>query len=197
MRILLATVGGVGFLPDQARSEVLFGRLKGKPFRATPFRATLSRTAVDARGAGIFLRRENRNLPSAIPVDENVLWDGRRRITRRITLSDKSDALLIASLSIAPLGAASAAKQANTQDGTPPSLVRAALATEPALWRGSECLGLPRNSQVSAAIAVQPAVAPFTRFLPSFDLGPAGVVAALIGAPPAPALPFGGRSAGP
>ncbi|CCV10981.1 tRNA lysidine(34) synthetase TilS [Mesorhizobium sp. STM 4661] len=188
LRVLLATVGGVAFLPDQARSEVLFDRLRGEPFRAT-----LSRTAVDARRTGVFLRRENRNLPPAAPAEQNVFWDGRRRIT----LSDKSDALLIASLSIAPLGAASAAKRATAADGTPSSLVRAALGPEPALWRGGECLGLPGNSQVSATIAVQPAVAPFARFLPSFDLEPAGAVAALIGAPPVPVLPFGGRNAGP
>ncbi|PDQ21132.1 tRNA lysidine(34) synthetase TilS [Mesorhizobium sanjuanii] len=197
LRILLATVGGVGFLPDQARSEVLFDRLRGEPFRATPFgaapfRATLSRTAVDARRAGIFLRREARNLPPAAPAEENALWDGRRRIT----LSDKSDALVIASLSIAPLGVASAAKHANARDGTPPNLVRAALAVEPALWRGGKCLGLSGNSQVAAAVAFQPVVAPFARFLPSFDLEPAGAVAELVGAPPAPVLPFGRRSAG-
>ncbi|MCV3207911.1 tRNA lysidine(34) synthetase TilS [Mesorhizobium sp. YC-39] len=193
LRILLATVGGVGFLPDQARSEVLFDRMGGEPFRATPFRATLSRTAVDARRAGVFLRRENRNLPPADPAEEKALWDGRRRIT----LSDKSDALVIASLSIAPLGTAPAAKRATAGNSTPSSLFRAALATEPALWRSGECLGLPGDSQVSAMIAIRPVVAPFARFLPSFDLEPAGAVAALIGAPPVPVLPFGGRSAGP
>ncbi|PTE06687.1 tRNA lysidine(34) synthetase TilS [Mesorhizobium helmanticense] len=192
LRILLATVGGVGFLPDQARSEVLFDRLRGELFGATPFRATLSRTAVDARRAGIFLRRETRNLPPAAPAEENALWDGRQRIT----LSDKLDASVIASLSIAPLGTAAAAKHANARDGKPPSLVRAALAAEPALWCGGKCLGLSGNSQVSAAVACQPVVAPFARFLPSFDLAPAGAVAELVGAPPAPALPFGRRSAG-
>lgn len=193
LRILLATVGGVAFLPDQARSEALFDRLRGEPFRATPFRATLSRTGIDARRTGIFLCREARNLPPAAPVAGDALWDGRRRIT----LSDKSDALLIALLSIAPLGTGAAAKHATARDGAPPSLVRAALASEPTLWRGGECLGLPGDSQVSAMVAIQPAVAPFARFLPSFDLAPAGAVTALIGAPPVPALPFGGRSAAP
>jgi tRNA(Ile)-lysidine synthase len=142
LRILLATIGGVAFLPDKARSEALLDRLRAglscatpscaTPSCATPFCATLSRTVVDARRAGIFLRRETRNLPPAVPAVDNALWDGRRRIT----LGDMPGAFLIA-----PLGAAHAAKRAIAEDGTPPSLVRAALAAEPALWRSSENLG--------------------------------------------------------
>ncbi|RWK72127.1 MAG: tRNA lysidine(34) synthetase TilS, partial [Mesorhizobium sp.] len=98
LRVLLATVGGVAFLPDQARSEALLNRL-----RAARFCATLSRTVVDARRASTFLRRETRNLPPAAPAVDNALWDGRRRIT----LGDEPGAFLIA-----PLGAAGAAKRA-------------------------------------------------------------------------------------
>ncbi|SJM33389.1 tRNA lysidine(34) synthetase TilS [Mesorhizobium delmotii] len=186
LRILLATVGGAAFLPDKARSEALLDRL-----RAAPFCATLSRTVVDARRAGIFLRRETRNLPPAAPAVDNALWDGRRRIK----LGDESGALLIA-----PLGAARAAKLATAEDGTPPSLVRAALAAEPVLWRASEylgeCPGPAQDSPVLPRTAVCPVVAPFARFLPSFDLAPAGTVAALIGAPLLPAPPFSGHTAG-
>jgi tRNA(Ile)-lysidine synthase len=212
LRILLATVGGVAFLPDQARGEALFERLRAglssaphlapppsgaTIFCASPFCATLSRTVVDARRAGIFLRRETRNLPPAAPAVDNALWDGRRRIT----LGDKPGAFLIA-----PLGTARAAKRAIAEDGAPPSLVRAALAAEPALWRSSEypgeypgeylgeCLGLVQDSPVSARTCA--VVAPFARFLPSFDLAPARTVAALIGAPLVPAVPFGGHTAG-
>ncbi|TIP80336.1 MAG: tRNA lysidine(34) synthetase TilS [Mesorhizobium sp.] len=186
LRILLATVGGVAFLPDQARSEALLDRL-----RAAPFCATLSRTVVDARRAGIFLRRETRNLPPAAPAVDNALWDGRRRIK----FGDEPGALLIA-----PLGAARAAKLAIAVDGTPPSLVRAALAAEPMLWRAGDCLGecsgSAQDSPVLPPTAAYPVVAPFARFLPSFDLAPAGTVAALIGAPRLPAPPFGGHTAG-
>ncbi|RWB30439.1 tRNA lysidine(34) synthetase TilS [Mesorhizobium sp.] len=186
LRILLATVGGVAFLPDQVRSEALLDRL-----RAAPFCATLSRTVIDARRAGLFLRRETRNLPPAAPAVDNALWDGRRRIK----LGDEPGAFLIA-----PLGAARAAKQAIPEDGTPPSLFRAALAAEPVLWRASElpgeCLGSAQDSPVLPGMAVCPVVAPFARFLPSFDLAPAGTVAALIGAPLLPATPFSGHTAG-
>ncbi|RWN36220.1 tRNA lysidine(34) synthetase TilS [Mesorhizobium sp.] len=186
LRILLATVGGVAFLPDQARSEALLDRL-----RAAPFCATLSRTVVDARRAGIFLRRETRNLPPAAPAVDDALWDGRRRIT----LGDEPGAFLIA-----PLGAARAAKREIAEDGTPPSLVRAALAAEPALWRSSGLLGESlspvQDSPALPRMAACPVVAPFARFLPSFDLAPAGTVAALIGAPLLPATPFSGHTAG-
>ncbi|MER8831409.1 tRNA lysidine(34) synthetase TilS [Mesorhizobium sp. M0909] len=194
LRILLAATGGTAFLPDQARSEALFGRL-----RTGPLCATLSRTVIDARRTGIFLHRELRDLPPAVEVSDNALWDGRRRIT----LGDSSGALLIAPLLVAPLGAALAAKRAIAGHGTPASLVRAALAAEPALWRDGECLGLPGEGPglpgegpMPAAVAEYPAVAPFARFLPSFDLAPADAVAALLGAAPVPASPFGGHSAG-
>jgi tRNA(Ile)-lysidine synthase len=186
LRILLATCGGVAFLPDKARSEALFGRLK-----AGLFCATLSRTVVDARRGGIFLRRELRDLPRPAPAVDNALWDGRRRITS----SDRPGEFLIA-----PFGAAFAAKVAIAEGDAPPRLVRAALAAEPVLWRSGEhpgeCLDLSQDSPISAAMAARPAVAPFARFLPCFDLAPAGAVAELIGAPPLPATPFSGHGAG-
>lgn len=174
LRILLATIGGTAFLPDEARCAVLLARL-----REASLRATLSRTAIDARRAGIFLRRENRNLPApALPAD-NGLWDNRRRIT----LNDRRGGLVIA-----PLGAA--ARQAPVSDAVPASLSRAALATEPSLWSGAERLDFAGGSAGSQPVSIAPAVAPFARFLPSFDLEPATAVAVLVGAPPPVAPPF-------
>lgn len=181
LRILLATAGGVAFLPDQARSEALFGRLK-----VGFLCATLSRTVVDFRRAGLFLRREARGLPSAATAVDNTIWDGRRYIT----LNDRSGALLIA-----PLGA-TAAKRLTIDDGeTPASLMRAALAAEPTLRQVLENPGLPKGEPGSPALAARPVVSPFSRFLPSFDLAPARAVAELIGASPLPASPLGGHSA--
>ncbi|MBM2715073.1 tRNA lysidine(34) synthetase TilS [Mesorhizobium caraganae] len=186
LRVLLAATGGVALLPDQARSEALFEQMQ-----AGPLCATLSRTVVDTRRTGIFLYRELRDLPAATPLAVG-LWDGRRRITdaEAITLGDSSGALLIA-----PLGAAAAAKR-TAGNGAPASLVRAGLAAEPALWRGGECLGFAGDVTTAPAIALSPAVAPFARFLPSFDLALAGAVAELTGAPPVPALPSSRHSAG-
>ncbi|MET2831870.1 tRNA lysidine(34) synthetase TilS [Mesorhizobium shangrilense] len=187
LRILLATVGGVSFLPDRMRGEALFDRLKDGSFCAT-----LSRTVIDARRNGVWLRREIRGLPlpaaaSDISSWDGPSWDGRRRIT----LGDTNSAFLIA-----PLGMMAARKIVVPEDHGPPGLLRAGLAAEPALWRAGQCLGLPGSKPDLAAIAVRPAVAPFARFLPSFDLAPARAVAELTGAPSIPPLPFSGHSAG-
>ncbi len=191
LRVLLATAGGASLLPDQARSEALFQQM-----RAGPLCATLSRTAVDTRRTGIFLRRELRDLPLAARVAAAGLWDGRRRITQDldaepITLGNSAGALLIA-----PLGAAAAARRPIAESAAPPSLVRAALATEPALWHDGECVGFAGDGAGAEAVAVSPAVAPFARFLPCFDLALAQAVAGLIGAPSLPALPSSGHGAG-
>lgn len=182
LRILLATTGGVAFLPDQARGEALFDRLK-----AGFLCATLSRTVVDYRRAGLFLRREARGLPATAAATGSVVWDGRRRIT----LNDGNGALLIA-----PFGAAAARRLAVGEGETPPSLMRAAFAAEPALWGAGESPGSPGDGRALTEVEFRPVVAPFARFLPSFDLAPARAVAGLIGAPPLPAPPFGGHSAG-
>ncbi|TPM29358.1 tRNA lysidine(34) synthetase TilS [Mesorhizobium sp. B2-3-4] len=182
LRILLATSGGIAFLPDQARSEALFARLK-----AGFLCATLSRTVVDSRRAGIFLRREMRGLPAAEAAVDATLWDGRRRIT----LGDGGDALLIA-----PLGAAAAKRLPAGRVETPPSLMRAALAAEPASQPLGGSAGAAPDRPASRGFQASPVVAPFARFLPSFDLAVARSVARLIGACPLPALPFAGHSAG-
>ena len=142
---------------------------------------------VDFRRAGIFLRREARGLPLADTAIDNTIWDGRRHIT----LNDRSDALLIA-----PLGATAAKRLAIDDGETPASLMRAALAAEPASQQAFENAGLPQGEPGSPRFAVRPVVSPFARFLPSFDLVPARAVAELIGASPLPALPFSGHSAG-
>ncbi|WP_027166712.1 tRNA lysidine(34) synthetase TilS [Mesorhizobium sp. WSM3224] len=181
LRILLATVGGVSFPADEARCAALFSRL-----RSAPLRATLSRTVIDARRTGIFLRRERRDLPVAAPPVDNRLWDNRRRITLKDGPGD---------LVIAPLGPAAARRAALSED-IPPSLSRAALAAEPSLWAGGECLDFAGGNAGPQSVSIVPAVAPFQRFLPSFDIEPAAAVAALVGAPPLPAPPFHGHDGG-
>ncbi|TPI13441.1 tRNA lysidine(34) synthetase TilS [Mesorhizobium sp. B4-1-3] len=188
LRILLAAVGGVSFLADEARCAALFCRLQ-----LGSLCASLSRTVVGVRRTGIFLHRENRNLPAPAPPVDNWLWDNRRSITfnERITLKDGQGDLVIA-----PLGTA-AARQASLSEDVPQSLSRAALAAEPSLWSGGVCLGFAGGDAGLLPVSAVPAVAPFARFLPSFDIEPAAAIASLVGAPPLPAPPFhrhdGGR----
>lgn len=187
LRILLAAVGGMSFLADEARCAALFSRL-----RLGSLCATLSRTVVDVRRTGIFLRRENRNLPAPAPPVDNRLWDNHHRIALKegITLKDRPGDLVIA-----PLGPA-AAGQAPPIEDIPASLSRAALAAEPSLWSGGERLDFAGGDAGRRPVSIVPAVAPFARFLPSFDLEPAAAVAALVGAPPLPAPPFRGHDGG-
>src|SRR5690606_1215692 len=71
LRALLATMGGVSYLPDEARVGTLLSGLR------EGMRATLSRVVVDVRRSGIWLRREARDLPVLPLADRQVVWDGR------------------------------------------------------------------------------------------------------------------------
>ena len=184
MRMLLATVGGTPFPPDEARTAALFDRL-GTPGLC----ATLSRTVIDVRRAGIFLRRERRDLPAASIAIGGMVWDGRRRINFR----DEGGGLLIE-----PLGNAPATERPLPENGVPDSLLRAANAAEPAFRHDPERTAL--SSRKPSDAEVLPLVAPFARFLPSFDLDLAAALADLVGAPALPMPPLtglrGGRQAG-
>ncbi|KQZ14672.1 tRNA(Ile)-lysidine synthetase [Mesorhizobium sp. Root554] len=180
LRILLATVGGSPFLPDGARVAALLHRL-----RAGPLRATLSRSVIDSRRAGIFIFREARSLPAPVTAAGAMLWDGRRHIT----FGNADDGFLIAPLGVA----AGAFPDCEKCDGIPASLVRKANQAEPAVWHENLCLG-PVFAGVSDVVA-WPIAAPWARLLPAFDLAPASAVAALIGAPSVPHPPFSGHIA--
>ncbi len=182
-RVLLAVSGGVPYLPDQTRSAVLFQRLRG-----TRFRATLSRTVVDARKDGIYFRRESRGLPPPITAIESMIWDGRFRVRCR------NERL---GLTIAPVGAENARKAMHPEAGAPQSLVRAALAAEPALWLEGEFVGVAVGEEAGTfGVETVPVLSPWVWFLPSFDLAIARVLAELLGCAPVPDLPFVGHNEG-
>jgi tRNA(Ile)-lysidine synthase len=177
LRILLAAAGGTEQLPDVARVAALYDRLgRGS------FRATLSRAVVDARRGATFVRRENRGIAAGSGLAAGDIWDGRFRIGG-----------LPAGATIAAFGQAKAAAMSasdasgcSTAGEAPASLRRAALAVEPALWRDGLCHGPATESGAARRI-----IAPWARFLPSFDLEPARAVAELLGTdiPPEPPLP--------
>ena len=107
------------------------------------------------------------------------IWDGRYR------LGQLPDGAVVA-----PLGAAHASLSlASHQEGAvPASLMRTALAVEPGLWRDGQCHGLALETGAARRI-----IAPWARFLPSFDIEPARAVAALLGADIPPEPPFAGH----
>lgn len=177
LRILVAVAGGVAHLPDAARAQNLLTLLTGIPANNNPSRATLSRALVDIRSSGIFVLREGRGLPPAVRLATG-LWDGRYRIAAALAGQ--------AEMTVAPLGVTAAAAM-SPKANAPQSLVRAALAAEPALWRGEASAGLAFLTNADAIAA------PWARFLPGFDLAPARTVQKLIGGRPVPASPCRGH----
>lgn len=176
LRALLATMGGTPRLPDPAHSLSLFLRLAS----GENLRATLSRTLVDARTSGIFLRRESRDLPRLVLDGQPAIWDGRWRIEGP------------AGLGVAALGDEIVE---NTATGTPESLLRAAMAVEPGLFQhegGADNFIGAANSPAAMArkLMATPLVAPFSRFLPGFDLALAQALGRLVEAPPLAGSPL-------
>jgi len=173
-RALLAAIGGAEHLPDVERAAALFDRVR------PPLRATLSRTVVDARRAGIFFLRERRGLPDPAEAVDGAIWDGRFRL----------HAAASRNLRVMPAASAIAVAAADAA-AAPPSLVRAAFAAEPAAPAddGTGVL-LDRSTSLVAAARLAP---PWSRFLPCFDMALAGAVARIVGAPPFPQPPCHGH----
>lgn len=164
LRLLLATTGGLAALPDMERTGSLLDALAAGVLQ----RATLARVLVDARRSGIFLLREARGLPDAVPVTDGLVWDGRYRLTLQ---EDGAGAC------VAPAGIGTKSAASLSSD-VPESLARAAFAST------------PRVAPSGENVAVAPVVAPFARFLPGFDLESAGILAELLGASPVPRAPL-------
>jgi tRNA(Ile)-lysidine synthase len=174
MRILLAVAGGAPQLPDAHRVSGLVARLAA----GGVFRAVLSRCLVDARAAGVFLLREGRGLPPALPLAGGMVWDGRFRL-----------GCAAAGLTRMPVGKPPA-KQVGMP--APESLVRSALAAEPFVGEATphDSGTGPDHGRPGGRCTIVRLVAPWARYLPSFDLAPARAAAALVGAPEIPRPPF-------
>lgn len=161
LRILLAGMGGTSHLPDEARVAALVANL-GR----TGFRATLSRSVVEVRRDGIYLRRENRSLPAPGSASHGEIWDGRFRIEAS-TGAGKA--------TVAPdPGAGEEASTAET--AAPARLIAAAGRTMPRLFAAES------NSQIGPFWTARPILPPWHDFLPGFDLAPARALAGLLGA---------------
>ena len=133
----------------------------------TGFRATLSRSVVEVRRDGIYLRRENRVAAGARcqPAD-GAIWDGRFRIEAS-TGAGKA--------TVAPdPGAGEEASTAGT--AAPARLIAAAGRTMPRLFAAES------NSRIGPFWTARPILPPWRDFLPGFDLAPARALAGLLGA---------------
>jgi tRNA(Ile)-lysidine synthase len=172
LRTLLAVGGGREHLPDAERTGALMERLSQGHLRAT-----LAGAVADCRKAGIFLYRERRNLPQEM-VSRTGVWDGRFRFDESANGTSSTGL---------PDRATVDALSSKWPEDIPKSLLRAAFSGLPAIWRDGECAGLA--TELPGATCV-PVVAPWARYLPSFDYQPACAAARVIGAhqPPPPPL---------
>ncbi|MEO4000726.1 tRNA lysidine(34) synthetase TilS [Mesorhizobium sp. CAU 1732] len=175
LRALLAVAGGTSHLPDATRTAALFDRIGRETLRAT-----LSRAVVDARSDAVWIRREARTLP-ILQTFGNAVWDGRWRIAATGPAKP---------LSVGPLGPGHAKAMNADIAGVPPSLVRAALAAEPAVFDGEALAGLLGAGQVAAGVTAVRIASPYARFLPDFDLPLAMTLRQLVGAPALPSAPL-------
>lgn len=173
VRLLLAVVGGKTYLPDEAKTRAVLAEL-GRP----GFCATLSRCVVEVRTTGIYVFRENRDLPAARTFKDSELWDERFRLH-----ADEETGL-----SVAPIGETAARKLAEKFAATPGSTGWRALSAEPALWREGEFLKpLPITSMhetFGEKASATPILGPWAQFLPGFDFEPATALGKILHADP-------------
>ncbi len=173
-RGMLATVGGREHLPDSDAAGILLNRL------ADPLlRATLSRTVADDRKAGIFLYRGRRGLPPPMEARAGMIWDGRIRIAEDCEGME--------------IGPSAYTDQVEEIELAPPSLVRAAGATEPEFRRSAPSSVYGGGPKGRRAHGLIPIVAPWARFLSAFDLAIAAALGDLLGAPAIPPSPWRGH----
>lgn len=178
LRALLAVAGGTPRLPDLERVRALHQRLRAHEGRH-PLRATLSRAVVDARRQDIWVRREARNVPATPLCGARQPWDGRWLVEgpRGLTL--------------APVGSERAKALAPVLPDVPQSLSRLAFSLEPAAFSNGVFVALAAGPDAAAqGVTARPVAAPFSRFLPEFDLPLAAALLRLIGAPELPSPPW-------
>jgi tRNA(Ile)-lysidine synthase len=165
---LLAVIGGSRHFPDPERVARLFEPKRG--------RATLSRTVVDHRKAGMFVYREGRNLPTSAPISGRMLWDGRFRLE-----AAGADHLSV-------IAGAILAEESPKRMPVPDSVRRAGLAARPVFVAAS---GNPVEARPGMIV---PLLAPWARFLSCLDLDLARSLARLVAAPEIPPPPLAGHN---
>ena len=177
LRIVLAVAGGTPRLPDHDRATTLARRLA-----AGPLRVALSRALVDARKSGVWIRRENRNLPVTQLSATPTLWDGRWRIA----VKDKA-----MELQVRACREARPTVDAASRSHIPESLVRAAFSAEPCIFRDGRMVGVADSGDADAlGISASPAEALFAHFLPEFDLTAAQALRRVLARHTLPASPW-------
>ena len=140
-----------------------------------PGRLTAGRVVFDRRRQGLYLMRENRDLPTiTISPGEAAVWDERFEIVNRskgqITVS----------------GATNASPDDATLAAVPAGVLKRAMLAQPFVWPDAKGQGEGERG----GVIVRPLVAPYDLFLPRFDLELANTIALRLGRGAYPQLPM-------
>ncbi|CDI10457.1 tRNA lysidine(34) synthetase TilS [Agrobacterium pusense] len=167
LAVLIASLGGRPYLPAAGSMERVLCFLKTGNYG----RMTVGRVLLDRRRDGLYIFREQRNLPELrLEAYQKGLWDDRFIVENR-----------------SPFPVRVSAEEAGTGAGfpsVPPGVTRLALSGLPqiAAAEAGETVG-------ELTVDVTPRLAPFDLFLPRFDLELANTIAVLFGRPAYPQPP--------
>jgi tRNA(Ile)-lysidine synthase len=167
---LIATLGGRSYFPAASSMERVLRFLK----TGENGRMTVGRVLLDRRRDGLYIFREQRNLPELqIEPFGQAVWDD------RFLVRNGSDF----PINVAAGRAGTAAQAAALFPSGPSGVVKPAMA------------GLPQIAAVAEGrvstpeVTIVPRLAPFDLFLPRFDLELANAIANLFGRPAYPQPP--------
>lgn len=147
--VLTAILGGRTHLPASAAMDRVMAMLEGRRMG----RMTVGRVIFDLRRQGLFMHRENRDLPSVrLAAGEHGIWDARYR------LCNMSGGDIVVAPSVDDR-----AVSAEMFPDVPPAIAMRVL---PALPQAASM----QVKDDKPSVMITPLLAPFDRFLPQFDL---------------------------
>jgi tRNA(Ile)-lysidine synthase len=167
---LIAALGGRSYFPAASSMERVLRFLK----TGETGRMTVGRVLLDRRRDGLYIFREQRNLPELqIESSGQAVWDD------RFLVKNGSDF----PINVAAGRVGTAAQAAALFPSAPSGVVKPAMAGLPQIAAAAE--GWVSTPEV----AITPRLAPFDLFLPRFDLELANAIANLFGRPAYPQPP--------
>lgn len=160
---LIATLGGRAYFPGASSMERVLQFLK----TAESGRLTVGRVLLDRRRDGLYMFREQRNLPKLhLGANDQGLWDDRFLVKNGSAFP----------LHVKARGAGDAAEAAALFASVPAGVAKQAMAGLPQIAAAADGPVLLKE-----AVTVTPRLAPFDLFLPRFDLELANAIANLFG----------------
>lgn len=172
LAFLLAVLGGRSYLPASDQMD----RVTAFALAPAHGRMTAARTLAWKRNDGLYLMRENRNLPQVtVAAGQAALWD---------------DRFLIANGGVEEIriGPGPALPVDDDDRSVPRTLARHRARVLPHVISPEG--GAHLATANAGPLKVEPVLAPFDHFLPVFDLAVADVLAALLGRRPYPFAPI-------